>query len=313
MQFKKSLAAPILAFVVLAMTVGARFLDISALQNYDRDNIYLTVIVLQLLIFVLPGIFYCKLRGPSLSESLRLRIPSPGRLGIAGLLLLTLLSGSIIIKLIISYVTGNVYSNVTALNFRADISASGLSTLSDALYTLITFALIPSVTQEFFFRGVLTAEYRTSGYGTASMIVVPSLLYALTSASFLSLPVYFFEGLILSFALLMTDSLFAPMMIVFIKNLFELFFEDELLLLFGQREYFFLLLFMFGCLFLLFAAASLHESERLIYNDGVAGKDVPTYHLDEGARRAFAECIFSPTFLLCVAGYITSVLIQRYI
>lgn len=313
MQFKKSLAAPILAFVVLALTVGSRFLDISALQNYDRDNIYLTVIVLQLLIFVLPGIFYCKLRGTAFSESLRIRVPSAERLAIAGLLFLTMLSGSILLKLILSRLTGSIYSNVTALNFRADISAAGLSTPSDAIYTLIAFALMPAVTQEFLFRGVLTAEYRTSGYGIASMLLIPSLLYAFTGASVIGFPVYFLEGLILACALIMTDSLLIPMALVFLKNVFELFWEGDLLMLFGQSEYFFLLLFFFGSLFLLFTAASLHETERLFYNSGVAGKEIPAYHLQNGARRAFCECLFSPTFLLCVAGYITSVFIQRYL
>ncbi len=314
MKIKKSLSAPILALIVYLFTFAARFLDISVLQNYDRDNIYLTIIVLQLLIFVIPGIFYSKLRGTEFVSGLRIRIPSPGRIGIAVLLFFTMLTGSVLLKLLISHFTGSIYNSATALNFRANISAAGLYQVTDAIYTIITFALVPAIAQEFIFRGVLMSEYRVSRYGIWSMVLIPSLLYGMLGFSLQSFPVYFIQGILMSLMVLITDSLLAPMFFSFINNILELYLEDSVLRVFQQSDYFSLLLFLIGSLFLIFIILSFAEAERLTYNDGVSGKKEPQYMITDGSGgKKFSECIFSPTCICCIVLFFASIFFQRYI
>ena len=69
LKTKASTYAPLLAAVIQLLLIIASRISISSLR--ERGNIYLSVVVIQLLIYVLPGIFYFKLRREGLDRPSR--------------------------------------------------------------------------------------------------------------------------------------------------------------------------------------------------------------------------------------------------
>lgn len=70
--------APALVAVISALLIVMSKLSISSLER--RDNIYLSLAVLQIIILLIPAIFYCKLRRGNDISNLRLVGINPDKL-----------------------------------------------------------------------------------------------------------------------------------------------------------------------------------------------------------------------------------------
>lgn len=177
---KKNLTAPLLLLAVCALTL------LSRLVPYPEGNeIYLTVIVLNMLIFVLPAVFYARLQGQGYIRKMNLRPIGFSRLPVVLFLFFVLVSGSILLHYLL-YVTG-------AISFGESESAGNFAFLaqtgggaSDVLLTALAFAVVPAAAEEFFFRGVFMSEYED--YGGVCQVVVSSIAFALVHFSASRLP-----------------------------------------------------------------------------------------------------------------------------
>ena len=297
-KLKKTISAPILMIFVLLLlylmkTVGSGTLT--------KGNVTLSIVALQIFILVLPSFLYIKLFSDGIGKQMRLRWIRPSGVGFLIALFVLLVSGSVLIR------TGVYYL------FRPETMTSGgvFSASSDSLsFWELSFALalVPALTEEFLFRGVLLSEYAHSGSAVAAVSV--SLFFAFSHFDLISLPVYFFGGLIFAFAVYVTESLFASVFLHFFYNLFSLFFEDDvwsIILRTTSPIFFVFIVIIFFFLSLLF---TLRLAERIEYKKGVDGMESPP----EEKRcyygvRSWTESLLSPTFLICVAFYLIAQLI----
>ena len=60
-----------LVLAIYCLLLFTRLIDASVLT---RDNEYFAVVVLQIMIFLIPGVIFCKLRGSAFTERLRLHL-----------------------------------------------------------------------------------------------------------------------------------------------------------------------------------------------------------------------------------------------
>ena len=58
-----------------------------------RDSKYLSIVLLQVMIFLIPGVIFCKLRGSAFTERLRLRLPRPSHILLLISALIALIAG----------------------------------------------------------------------------------------------------------------------------------------------------------------------------------------------------------------------------
>lgn len=221
------------------------------------SELFLGDIVLQILIFILPCLFYCKLRKIPVSKTSSVTTILPIRfvllLGLFGVMVL----GSMLINLGVYSLAGSVeqFGNSTAETL------TGISSVSGALYVIIAFGIVPAVAEEFFFRGILLSEY--SDAGRTSSLIITSLAFAMAHFDLLQLPSYFFSGMILGFSLIVTRSLLAPMLLHCASNLFNIFLAPYLWQITLVPLGILFTVFILIGLLLLFAILALREAEDI--------------------------------------------------
>ena len=210
LPFDPSLFLVLGTFVLLLLS---RLLDALVL---DRDNEYLAVVLLQVLIFVIPGYLFLRYRGKGYAKRLRLRAPKFDHV-----LLIASAAGALIAGcFLLSVLMGNLSAGQSFVLYDTFTSHQDGTTLG-AVYLILAYAILPAVCEEIIFRGILCAEFERRGVACA--IVVSSILFSMLHFNLPAMPVYLFAGIILALVLYATRSVFCTVIVHFLYNLFCLF------------------------------------------------------------------------------------------
>lgn len=239
--------------VVFALLLLARLIP----SGESISDLFLSDIVLQILIFILPSLFYCKLRKTPVSKTSSITTLLPIRFVFLAGLFGTMVLGSMLINLAVFSIAGSVeqYGSSTAETL------AGISSVSGALFVVIAFCIVPAIAEEFFFRGILLSEYSESG--RAASLLITSLAFAMSHFDLMQLPSYLFSGMILGYALIVTRSLLAPILLHCASNLFNIFLAPYLWkITFEPLGVLFTVFILIGLL-LLFAILALREAEEI--------------------------------------------------
>lgn len=300
LKVKSTISAPLLLCAVLGLISLTRILSPEKL-GLEEDP-YLSVIIIQLVIFALPSLFYCTLRGADYKSRLRIKmVPAAGIILIVCAAILMAAGGGLI---------GVLTYNITPEGFTSSSSAQFAnfamnSGVFDGVYLLIAFALLPAMTEEFLFRGIILTEYSSQGMMCA--VIMSSLMFAMSHFSFVRFPIYFFSGLLLAAVTLATRSVIASIIVHTINNIFVLFFEDFVLYIAGRQNInSVLFIFILACAAFISAIVMAFEASS-IYR--TYGKDnVESDYLPDVKKKkftSFSEALFSPTFLILLVLYLT--------
>lgn len=300
----KALFAPLITVAVLILSIGSRYIDRSII-GYDTQQ-YLSLVIMQLMIFVLPAVFYAKTSDMGYALRLKLGFIAPTRIWFAVTALFTLISGSAVIRLASSYMG---YSESLFGDYSTAATVSSGS-VTDVLYIIVTFAVIPAITEEFCFRAVILTEYREGGYGVVTAVMMTSLMSAMTRFSPRTLFMFTFCGVMYCMIVYITKSALAAMLCHTLYNIFMLFFEKYLLRMVTEKEYMTLVAFIFVSLFLLSAIFMLGEAERIYHNEGILGEDKTQEPEKIKVLKKAGIALISPTFIICAAIYIVGSIIK---
>ncbi len=296
MKIKETFVAPLLVLTSSLLLLFSRALDVSALS--ESDNAYLALVVLQLIVFVLPALIYCKLKGKGYIKKLRLAPPKADAMVSVFVSAALLISGELLLRIIL----GNFFELQGGFSLYGTYTASGTGSADNALYLIFAFALIPAICEEFVFRSILCAEYESCGVFTA--VLSSSLLFCAIHFNVERAPIYLFSGIVLAMTLYMTRSAIATVIAHFIYNMFGLFGQKYMSAFYettGSEELF---VFLVALIFLLLLAAFFGEAGRLYASYSQKNKD-SSYVLPKKAKRGkMAEALFSPTYLVCILLFV---------
>lgn len=253
--FKNSAnTAPLLVLSIFVLLIVSRLIDTTLLT---RENEYVAVIVLQLVIFLLPAAVYIKALGLDFGR-FRLSLFGPGHLLLLISAIISLTAGTILIE----YYTGGA-----ALDRNYDLWGVFISknegTVSSAIYLILAYAALPAVCEELVFRGLLIAEYEKRS--STAALLLSSMFFALLHFDIERFPVYFFAGLILAMTLYASRSLAAVIAVHFCHNMIGIFgspYMQTLSELGGDKLFMTLL----TAIFLLFTGIFASEAARLYKN-----------------------------------------------
>lgn len=213
MKAKAVHAAPLLLIVVFLCSFGVTLLPSDAL-GADADP-YIVASIVQLFVLALPTLIFCRLRGGGYMKRLRLKMFGVKHAALMFYSLLFMFFGS----------AGINYLMYSLFPSKAAAAAYGTPDgFAGGLYLVLTMAIIPAITEEFLFRGVILTEY--GDLGVPASVLLSSLTFAMLHFSFIRLPVYFFCGLVLAAVLYATRSLFAVMLVHMLNNTATIFFGD---------------------------------------------------------------------------------------
>ncbi len=296
MKIKSTFMAPLLVIAVILLMWLSRYTPLDSLAY--SENICLAIIVMQLVVLAVPFSFYVKLKGSEFAGRLRIRVFGVEKLLVTLLAVITLILGDILLKLAL-YNTGIIDSGYSVYRYYLGQTNPGV------LYSLITFALIPSVCEELVFRSLLCAEYEESGVITA--VVASSLLYAMFGMNFGYFPIYFFTGLMFAHIMYLTRSVFASMLCHLIYSGFDLVAGDTVHTIITKPQSLGFLIFVVAGMFLICLTALFSESERIYYGYALSNTDSRYAAKCPGFRGApFAKALLAPPFLIAAAVFIAA-------
>jgi membrane protease YdiL (CAAX protease family) len=317
--FKNSAnTAPLLVLGIFVLLLVSRLIDTTLL---NRENEYVAVIVLQLIIFLLPAAFYIKALGLDFGR-FRISAFGPGHLLLLLSAFISLTAGTILIEF---YTVGEA-----SLDRNYDLWGVFISknegTVSNTIYLILAYASLPAICEEFVFRGLLISEYEKRS--TTAAVLLSSLFFALLHFDIERFLVYFFAGLVLAMTLYATRSLPAAIAVHLWHNLVGLFgrpYMQTLVSLGGEKLFMILL----TAIFLLFSGIFAAEAARLYKNYArfdlssayreldppYPPADADSTPLEELAAkhpRIAATCgaIFSFPSLVCYVAYTAAVFIE---
>ena len=325
MKPKASFVVPLFVLILYGLLISSRFLQTRIIEA--GGNLYLSVIILQILIFLLPAIIFCRLKGVGYSVKLNVRLFSPLKFGAVLITAAVMILATILIRFLQIYV-----GQMTVFRFALMNSYLGGDSGAEFLYTAMAFAVVPALTEEFVFRGILLTEYNEAGYRAAVATAISALLSSMMYFSLELLPIRLIAGFFLCLLTYATGSSLAAFLCHILFNIYGLFGEQYVLRALSDPTNRIIGLFSFLMLFLLVIVLFFGVYENIFRHMGQIGEPTPSYRLkktddgqtpdisateadEEGTSRAALgesarmgiEALFSPTFLLCILVFVVAI------
>jgi membrane protease YdiL (CAAX protease family) len=266
----------------------------------SRDSKYLSIVLLQVIIFMLPGIIFCRLRGTAFTARLRLRLPRPSHILFLLSSLVALMAGT----LLISIYTGGIQTLDQGFTLYDTFAASGGDDFSEIAYLILAYAVLPAVCEEFVYRGILCATLEERG-------LLPAIVYSTVSFGMLHfeishLLVYIFAGLVLCGVMYTTRSLLSCVLVHFAFNVFGLFGQPALTRFYlytGGTELF---SFLLTIILLVSAIVFCGEAGRIYRGYARTAQSAPyRVHLPKNELSSrLIKTVFAPASIVCILVYL---------
>lgn len=295
MKAKAIHAAPILLLFVFLCNFGSSFIP-DSITGTGNDP-YIVASLIQLFILAIPALIFCRLRGGGYMKKLRFKMFRSSHAALILFSVMLMFFGSCGLNFL-------MYTIFPDANIAVGYDSS--AGFAGGLYLVLTMAVIPAITEEFLFRGVIVAEYESEGVPAA--VIISSLTFAMLHFSFVKLPAYLFCGFILVMVLYATRSIFAAMIVHMLNNTATIFFGDLVYRVVSSQGIV-LFCFILVSVILLSAILAFSECERIYAGYGILNAD-SSYTGHTGKRRkehgaiGIFQSMFTPLFTVLVILYI---------
>ena len=291
-------------YIFLLLT---KLLDVAFI---NRENEYYSVVILQLMIFMLPGAIWCKWSGENYVKGLRLRLPQLSSLVLILSAALLMISGG----LLLSTVFGGLDSLSSNFSLYDTFISKTDGSIPSSMYLFVAYAILPAICEEFVFRGILCYEYESGGVMRA--VLFSSVFFALLHFNPVNILTYLFSGMVLALVLYASRSLIGAMLAHFLYNVFGLFgqrYMSTLWRITGSSAFF---LFLVAFCFLLSGAVFCREASRLykkyLYEGASSSYRKPLLTTPEQKRASYISVLKDPWTIACGAFYVVASIIYLF-
>jgi sodium transport system permease protein len=329
MKMKTSFYSPLFVSLIYLLLLGADFFREKL--TGAGGNEYLSIIIVQLLIFIIPAILFCRLRGVGYTSKMNIRLVAPSKFGSVIVASLVLIFGSILIR----------FTQIYLFNLK-DFPISFFeryltgATEYNFLFAAAAFAIIPALTDEFVFRSILLTEYNEGGYGAVTATLVSSILSSMMFFTLESFPIRFFSAIVLCMLTYATGSSLSAFAAHLVFNIYTVFGEKYIIETLSDPSNKIISVFTFALLFLVLSVIMFSEFEHIFRQLGKNGVPSPSYMLkksEDGKTPDIAatevaekenaskkvvsektkltiEALFSPSFIVCIIIFAVAVLTE---
>ena len=298
---------PVLVLVVFLAILAARFLSAETL-GLD-ENPYLAVVVIQLVTYAVPSVFYYKIRGREFAPKVRLRMFRSSHLLYLFHSAVFLISGVMLRSILMYTQIPEAFASASSSDYA---SFAMNQRFFDGAYLILAFALLPAATEEFLFRGIVIGEYER--YGASIAVTASALLFAMSHFSLARFPVYLFSGIILALVTYTTRSVAASVLIHALNNAAVLLCEKYVLNIVDKQNVSMTLLLLIFIAAAIFSAMLMCYEASGIYHE-MAQANVPSEYVSHPDRKRnifvrLADAFLTPTFLLLVILFVVVTLMD---
>ena len=310
-SFAKNIKLDGAAVVLCSATLLQIFKLISLLiTNKTVENIF--IIPFQLVIFIIPAIFYIKAtsKGKDMFKGLRLRLPQGYQVPLILSSLFLLVCGNILISLVFAG-TGSLEDGFTLYNTFVSRNSGGFFSM---LYMILAYAAVPAVCEEIVFRSLLCREYEK--HNVVCGILASSVFFAIIHFDIYLFPVYFFSGVLLSLTMYATGSVVVSMAVHFSFNVFGLFGQPYLSAFYsitgGTSGLFIFIL----CMMTILAAALFCSSASKCYARRAENSNMPNRKMlptHDKITYVVSRLVLTPFSIATFLLYIAVIIIERFV
>ena len=146
----------VLVFATYVLLLLSKLIDLTLI---NRENQYFSVVILQLMIFLIPGAVWCRFSGEKYTKNLRLKALRPGAILITVAAALFMVSGG----LLLSVLFGGLESLSNNFSLYDTFVSRDDGTVPAKIYLVVAYAILPAICEEFVYRGILCHEYERGG------------------------------------------------------------------------------------------------------------------------------------------------------
>ena len=295
-RIKSYFSTPVFCLIIYII------ITLSSLLNPYDGSIYsvLALSVLQIGVFVLPGVIFCRIKG----------IVSPSDLGFKGFRIsnIALIICSAILLFSVSVLFG-LGAGPDSVQSGAVADVTSLSAQS-VIYLTVVYCILPAFTEEFVFRSIIYNQYKK--YGVLCAVTVSSILFSLMHFSLSDFFKYLICGVVLALVYEVTHSVFASISVHFLFNVLTVFSQKLLTDAAGKASNATPFVFVFVSFLLIFLFLSLSRAQSQLEYDSVnihpsKNEKYPPIQL---RLRSLLISLLSPTFWACVAYAIVAAVIR---
>lgn len=209
-------AAPLL---VMAISVLVLFIQLVNIESASEAAVYGVMMVLQLVIFGVPAAVFCGFRGQGYLGKLGFALPRKKSLSVIVFGTLFLILASCVLKFGLFHFA----YDASAYSLYGSSFSVRTSSFGAWLLMVLSLAVLPALTEEFVFRGIIMREYRMGG--SLFSMLMSALFFSFIHFDIKQFPIYFVLGLILAWLVFLTRSVWASVIAHLVYNLFAIFTE----------------------------------------------------------------------------------------
>ena len=273
----------------------------------NRDNEYLSVVVLQMMIFLIPAALWCRFSGEKYIRSLRIAPIKADSVAVMIAAAALMISGGVLISMLF----GGLESLSQNFSLYNTFISKDDGTTPYRLYLVLAYAVLPALCEEFVYRGILCHEYEKGGVTRA--VLISSLFFSLLHFNLQNFPVYFFAGVILALTLYATRSIFGAIIAHFLYNLFGLFGQPYINTFYNITSSTKLFVFVIVMIFLVSAIIFCAEASRLYkryFERALSSKyREPVLQGFDSIKSSYIEVLTKPSAIACYALYIIALIV----
>ena len=300
-----ALSPSVVVFATYLLLLLSKVIDLTLI---NRENEYFSVVILQMMIFLLPGVIWCRFNGEKFTSGLRIRMPAVSSIPLMLSAAFLLASGIILISILF----GGIDSLSGSFSLYETFVSKDTGSVSSKLYLVIAYAVLPAICEEFVYRGILCREYENGGVLRA--VLLSSVFFACLHFNLLTFPAYFFAGIILSLTLYATRSLVGAMIVHFLYNLFGLFGQPYMNTLYSITGSSSLFVFVVAFVFLVSAAVFCASASSLyrsyLYKNYSAEYRGKIFTTPSEIKGSYLTVIKDPFTIAAFAVYILALFIS---
>lgn len=297
----------ILICVVMILFILAQILLKTPALN--KQNPYIAVVIVQFLVFILPCAFMSSFANHKMDSGLsyyNLRLFSPRLLGFIFSTLAVMIFGSMVIKYLGYLIFGAVGEPTVVYEH-------------DNLFALIAATvLVPAVTEEILFRGVVFTEYEKRGVGPLGAILGSAVLFAFIHFDMGNFASYLFAGIVLAVVIHVTRSLIAPILIHLLNNTICLFTDTFLKRVSKESISTFFVFFLLTVIFLISLFIFIENLEWICSSkadkrsgESTSVSETQSFRLipqNTGIKAILSSVFLTPTFIVVIILYIVNMI-----
>ncbi|NTV90224.1 MAG: CPBP family intramembrane metalloprotease [Clostridiales bacterium] len=191
-------------FVVYQIVLSVIFGD-----KFFVDNIYLSIVINEIILIIIPVLIYCFIKKINIRETFRFNKFKPGQA-----LMIVLIAAP-------AYFAASMLNNVVyyLLQLIGKIPAQQIpvpKNIPEYLLGLLIVAVLPGICEEMMHRGLMLRAYERRGSKKA--VVITAIFFGLFHFDMTNLLGPIFLGLLIGYYVIRTNSIFAGMLAHFLNN-----------------------------------------------------------------------------------------------